>query len=67
MERLRHDMKNHVLSLYGLWKGSEWDKLGDYLGTMMEDAYRYTRIGRLTDASGLREAAGSGSAQVAFE
>ena len=29
--------------------------------------YRYTRIGRLTDASGLREAAGSGSAQVAFE
>ena len=37
MERLRHDMKNHVLSLYGLWKGCEWDKLGDYLETMIED------------------------------
>lgn len=37
MERLRHDMKNHVLSLYGLWKGREWDKLGDYLETMIED------------------------------
>lgn len=37
MERLRHDMKNHVLSLYGLWKGGEWDKLGDYLETMIED------------------------------
>ena len=37
MERLRHDMKNHVLSMYGLWKGSEWDKLGDYLETMTED------------------------------
>lgn len=37
MERLRHDMKNHVLSIYGLWKGSEWDKMGDYLETMIED------------------------------
>lgn len=37
MERLRHDMKNHVLSMYGLWKGSEWNKMGDYLETMIED------------------------------
>lgn len=37
MERLRHDMKNHVFSLYGLWKGNEWDKLGNYLETMIED------------------------------
>ena len=31
MERLRHDMKNHVLSMYGLWKGSEcavWECFG---------------------------------------
>lgn len=36
MERLRHDMKNHVFSLYGLWKGKEWDKMGRYLETMAE-------------------------------
>ena len=36
MERLRHDMKNHILSLYGLWKGNEWDKIGDYLAAMAE-------------------------------
>ena len=36
MERLRHDMKNHVLSLYGLWKGGEWDKMGNYLEKMAE-------------------------------
>ena len=29
--------------------------------------YRYTRIGRLVDASGLAQAVGRGSAQVAFE
>lgn len=36
MEGLRHDMKNHILSLYGLWKGKEQDKLGDYLEKMLE-------------------------------
>ncbi len=36
MERLRHDMKNHVLSLYGLWKNKEYKKTGDYLEKMME-------------------------------
>lgn len=50
MERLRHDMKNHVLSLYGLWKGSEWDKLGDYLETMIEDG----NIGSNDDVTGSR-------------
>ena len=48
MERLRHDMKNHVLSMYGLWKGSEWDKLGDYLETMIEDG----NIGSNDDVTG---------------
>lgn len=36
MERLRHDMKNHVLSLYGLWKNDDRDKLGNYLEDMLE-------------------------------
>ena len=48
MERLRHDMKNHVLSIYGLWKGSEWDKLGDYLEVMIEDG----NIGSNDDVTG---------------
>ena len=48
MERLRHDMKNHVLSLYGLWKGSEWDKLGNYIETMIEDG----NIGSNDDVTG---------------
>lgn len=36
MERLRHDMKNHVLALYGLWEKKEFDKAGNYLQKMME-------------------------------
>lgn len=36
MERLRHDMKNHILGLRGLWEGREWEKLGSYLEQMME-------------------------------
>ena len=36
MERLRHDMKNHVLALYGLWEKKEFDKVGNYLQKMME-------------------------------
>lgn len=36
MERLRHDMKNHVLSLHGLWEGNEFDKIGKYLEKMLE-------------------------------
>ena len=30
-ERLRHDMKNHIIALSGLFQGREWEKLGDYL------------------------------------
>ncbi len=36
MERLRHDMKNHVLSLYGLYQRQEWEALGSYLEQMLE-------------------------------
>ena len=36
MERLRHDMKNHVLVLHGLWGKKEFEKAGDYLEKMME-------------------------------
>lgn len=36
MERLRHDMKNHLISLKGLWEHSQWDKMGSYLTQMME-------------------------------
>ncbi|MDE5865042.1 MAG: ATP-binding protein, partial [Lachnospiraceae bacterium] len=33
-ERLRHDMKNHVIALSGLFQNKEWDKMGDYLKNM---------------------------------
>ncbi len=36
MERLRHDMKNHVLVLYGLWTRNEFEKAGNYLEKMMD-------------------------------
>lgn len=36
MERLRHDMKNHVLVLHGLWTRKEFEKAGNYLEKMME-------------------------------
>ena len=36
MEGLRHDMKNHMLWLYGLWRNQEWERLGSYLEQMME-------------------------------
>ncbi|MDE6203239.1 MAG: ATP-binding protein, partial [Lachnospiraceae bacterium] len=36
MERLRHDMKNHIIGLRGLWENREWEKLGSYLEQMME-------------------------------
>lgn len=36
MERLRHDMKNHVLSLHGLYKNEEYEKIGTYLKKMLE-------------------------------
>lgn len=36
MERLRHDMKNHMLSLYSLCQNRELDKLENYIADMME-------------------------------
>ena len=33
-ERLRHDMKNHIIALSGLFRNKEWDKMGDYLKNM---------------------------------
>lgn len=36
MERLRHDMKNHVLGLRGLLERREWEKMEQYLQKMEE-------------------------------
>lgn len=36
-ERLRHDMKNHVIALSGLLEKKEWEKMNDYL-RKMEDS-----------------------------
>lgn len=40
-ERLRHDMKNHVIVLSALFRNKEWEKMGDYLknmeGSVLED------------------------------
>ena len=33
-ERLRHDMKNHIISLTSLYNSKEWEKLGEYLKNM---------------------------------
>ncbi len=33
-ERLRHDMKNHIVALSALSKNKEWEKLEDYLKNM---------------------------------
>lgn len=34
MERLRHDMKNHMISLHGMLEYREWDKMEAYLEKM---------------------------------
>lgn len=36
-ERLRHDMKNHIVVLSALVQNKEWEKMGDYL-KKMEDS-----------------------------
>lgn len=36
MERLRHDMKNHIIGLQGLLEQKEWEKMKDYLQQMAE-------------------------------
>lgn len=35
-ERLRHDMKNHIIALSGLFEGKEWEKMGGYLKQLEE-------------------------------
>lgn len=49
-ERLRHDLKNHVLALRGLWEEQAWEKLGDYLSRMEDNA----RFGSNEEATGNR-------------
>lgn len=48
LERLRHDMKNHVIALSELLKNREWEKMGSYLEAM-------GRWGRLVWAGKRRE------------
>ncbi|GEM_PF-3587733 len=49
-ERLRHDLKNHVLALRGLWEDQAWEKLGDYLRRMENSA----QLGTSEEATGNR-------------
>lgn len=49
-ERLRHDLKNHVFALRGLWEEQAWEKLGEYLGRMEANA----RFGTNEEATGNR-------------
>ena len=37
MEQLRHDMKNHILSLYGLLQEGAYESLETYLKKMLEN------------------------------
>lgn len=36
MERLRHDMKNHMIALQGLLDNREWEKMQNYLNQMLQ-------------------------------
>lgn len=47
-ERLRHDLKNHVFALRGLWEEQMWEKLGDYLKRMEDGA----QLGTNEEATG---------------
>lgn len=49
-ERLRHDLKNHVLALRSLWEEQDWEKLGDYLKRMEGSA----QLGMNEEATGSR-------------
>lgn len=49
-ERLRHDLKNHVIALSGLWEAGEWEKLGKYLRKMENSA----ELGVSEEATGNR-------------
>lgn len=37
-ERLRHDLKNHIIALRGLLENKEWEKMEDYLNNMADSA-----------------------------
>ncbi len=37
-ERLRHDLKNHIIALSGLLENKEWEKMKDYLKNMEDSA-----------------------------
>lgn len=50
MERLRHDMKNHVIALMGLLENGEWEKMGDYLESMRDSG----GFGKAEEATGNR-------------
>lgn len=49
-ERLRHDLKNHVIAMTGLWEDKEWEKLGNYLRKMENGA----ELGAFEEATGSR-------------
>lgn len=49
-ERVRHDLKNHMLALRGLWEEQAWEKLGDYLIRMEDGAW----FGTSEEATGNR-------------
>lgn len=48
MERLRHDMKNHLIGLQGLLKNREWEKADAYLCRMMEEG----KLAEVVEATG---------------
>ena len=49
-KRLRHDLKNHVLAMRGLWEDQAWEKLGEYLKRMENSA----QLGMSEEATGNR-------------
>ena len=49
-ERLRHDLKNRVIAMTGLWEDKEWEKLGNYLRKMGNGA----ELGAFEEATGSR-------------
>ena len=49
-ERLRHDMKNHIIALSGLLKNRELEKMGDYLENMKASG----NLGNCEDITGNR-------------
>lgn len=49
-ERLRHDLKNHVIALSGLWEEKDWERLGNYLKKMENSVW----LGTSEEATGNR-------------